>query len=109
MRMKIIDCIKRDNLLVDFLLEHKGAENAVSSREISKYLTAVGFPIKAQSVHSAVSNLIDERRLPICSLNCKGYYWGRTKDDIMECISHLQSRVESLEEHIKHLYNFVIE
>jgi hypothetical protein len=81
----------------------------VSAKEIAKFLTAEGFPIKKQSVHSAISNLIAERRLPICSLNSKGYYWARTKDDIMECIAHLQARIDSLEEHIKHLYNFIME
>ena len=109
MRRKIIDCIKCDNLLVEFLLDHKGKENVVSAKEISRFLTNKGFALKQQSVHTAISNLIAERHLPICSLNCKGYYWAQKKEDIVECIAHLKSRIDSLEDHIKHLRNFIME
>jgi hypothetical protein len=106
--MKIIDCIKRDNLFIDYILNHKGKENCVTRYEIAEYLTSNGFPTKPQTVHCIVNSLMFERHLPICSLNGKGYYWAKSKADIMACIDSLQQRVDSLNEHIKHLENFII-
>ena len=71
--------LKRDNLLVDFIFQHKGINQIVSSKEISEYLNSKGFPIQQQGIHTAIRDVIFERRLPICSLNGKGYYWAITK------------------------------
>jgi hypothetical protein len=108
-RTKSIDIIKRDNLIVELLLDHKGKENALSRYTLAKCLTDNGYATKPQTVHSVVSRVIKERHLPICSLNGKGYYWAKTKADILSCIEHLQSRVDSLTEHINHLKNFIME
>ena len=108
-RTKSIDIIKRDNLLVELLLDHKGKDNALSRYEIANYLSKKNFPTKSQTVHSIIGKIMIERHLPICSLNGKGYYWAKTKADILSCIEHLQSRVDSLTEHIEHLKNFIME
>ena len=36
--MKRTETVKRDNFLVDYLLEHKGQNNAVSATEIVEHL-----------------------------------------------------------------------
>lgn len=36
--MKRTETVKRDNLLIDYLLKHKGKNNAVSATEIVEYL-----------------------------------------------------------------------
>ena len=107
--MKTIDCVKRDNLLVEYLLDHKGIENAVTGKEIAKYLTEIGFPIKSESVHCMVSRLLMERHLPICSSIGKGYYCAKNKQDIIDCIYQLQAILDGLQEHINHLMNFIID
>ena len=66
--MKRFEQIKRDNLLVDFILEHKGRENAVSRYEIAQFLTEQGYPYKAEAVHGLLERIIKQRRLPICSV-----------------------------------------
>ena len=107
--MKRLDCIKRDNLLVEYLLEHKGREKAVSRHDITEYLTANGYPQSAGTVHGIIERLIQERHLPICSANKKGYYWAKTKADILASIDELQSRITAMQEHIEHLKNFIME
>lgn len=99
---------KRDNILIDYILEHKGKENALTKYDIAKYLTEKGFSTKPKTVHCIVSRLMFERHLPICSLNKKGYYWAKNKDDIIACIDNLKLRIDGLNEHIKHLENFII-
>jgi hypothetical protein len=107
--MNMAICIKRDNILVDFMLKHKGKENAVSSKEICNFLSKEGFNCEVDSVHSILKNIIKQRHLPICSLNSRGYYWAKTKDDVLSCISHLEKRITALQEHIAHLFDFIIE
>lgn len=64
--MKRTETVKRDNLLVEYLLEHKGRENAVSRHDIAEYLTANDYEQKASTVHMLIERLIKERHLPIC-------------------------------------------
>ena len=99
----------RDNILVEFILEHKGRENVVSTDKIVEYLATKGYEMKPQTVRVTLAGLIMERHLPICSLNAHGYYWAKTKQDILDCIAHLQARMDSLQEHINHLKNFIME
>ena len=107
--MKAIDVYKRDSLLVDYIFEHKGSENAVSKYEIAKHLKENGFTTYENSIHTLITRIKKERHLPICSLNGNGYYWAKNKQDILVCISHLEKRIKSLQEHIKHLENFIME
>lgn len=107
--MKRTETFKRDNLLVEYLLYHKGRENAVSRHDIAEYLTANGYEQKASTVHIIISSILKERHLPICSVNGKGYYWAKTKADILASIDELKSRITAMQEHIEHLKNFIME
>jgi hypothetical protein len=107
--MKRTETVKRDNLLVEYLLEHKGRKNAVTRYDIAEYLTDNGYPQSAGTVHGIIERLIKERQLPICSANRKGYYWAKTKADILLSIDELQSRITAMQEHIEHLKNFIME
>lgn len=107
--MKMSECIKRDNLLVAYLLEHKGVENAVSRHEIARFIRSKGYPQSPDTVHGIIQRLLRERHLPICSLNRKGYFWAKSKSDILGCISSLNSRINALQEHIDNLKYFIIE
>lgn len=104
-----INAIKIENATIELLLQHKGVENVISTKGIIQELAKQGFQIQIGTMHAIVGRVIKERHLPICSLNSHGYYWAKTKDDILSCVSHLQKRIESLQEHIDHLKNFIIE
>jgi predicted transcriptional regulator len=101
--------MERDNVLIDFLYTHKGAENRVSSNEIAEYLTAQGYPQKANSVHMLMTRLLMKKHVPICSLNCKGYYWAASKNDIKIAIADLESRINAIQEHADALKAFLFE
>ena len=107
--MKRTETIKRDNLVVEFLIDNKGRENALSKYIIADYLTENGYPQRADTVHGIIERLIRERHLPICSINGKGYYWAKTKADILASIDEFQSRITAMQEHIEHLKNFIME
>ena len=107
--MKRIDCIKRDNLLIDYLLAHKGQNNAVQATEIVEYLTANNFPTAIGSIHILITKLKMERHLPICSTVADGYFWAKSRAEIQAFIDHLQSRIDGLQEHIEHLKIFIME
>ena len=107
--MKRTEAVKRDNLLVDYLLEHKGQNNAVSATEIVEYLTANNFPTAVGSIHILITKLKMERHLPICSTIADGYFWAKSRAEIQAFIDHLQARIDGLQEHIEHLKNFIME
>ena len=107
--MKRTETVKRDNFLVDYLLEHKGQNNAVSATEISEYLTANNFPTAVGNIHTLITKLKMERHLPICSTIADGYFWAKSRAEIQAFIDHLQSRIDGLQEHIEHLKNFIME
>lgn len=107
--LKGAQAAKRDAVLADFLFNHKGRENAVSSGEIAEYLTAQGYPTKANRSHSLVRHIADKNRLPICSYNSKGYFWPADKNDLQICIADLESRIATMTKHIDVLKAFLFE
>lgn len=100
--------LKRDNLLVDFICNHKGRENVVSAKEICSYLNSKGYEARPSSIGRAIRKVMLERHLPICSENAKGYYWATSKEDILLTINDLQGRIEEMQTHIDHLKSFII-
>lgn len=104
-----LNAFKRDNCLVDFIREHKGEANAVSGKEIARYLDENGFPTKTEQVHSLVSRVKIERGLPVCIASYSGYYWATSTKDIKQSIEVLQKRVDGILRHIEHLKSFLIE
>lgn len=100
---------KRDNLVVEIIMKHKGRHNAIKSTEICKILKEKGYETKSESVHMIVSKIIKERNLPIVSSSSFGYCWGNSKEDFLITINELQSKIEELNQRIDHLKRFVIE
>ena len=107
--MKHTESFKRDNLLTEYLLAHKGIENAVTRHDIAKYLSENVYKQKPSTVHTIIYRIIRERHLPICSKQSYGYFCAKTKYDILTCIDELQARADSLLNHINHLKNFIME
>ena len=106
--MKHLDVFKRDSVLLEFMKQHKGEENRVTSHEIQKFLNEKGYSIKTETVHTIIRRIMYERNAPICHLNAKGYYWARTRAEIEKTIADMEMRCASLQEHIDHLKNFII-
>lgn len=106
--MTAIQIFKRDNLLVDFLFQHKGIQNIVSAKEICEFLSERGYPSKPQCINAVIRRVMFERHLPICSANAKGYYWAQTKEKIQMTIDDLQSRIEEMTNRVEHLQSFII-
>ena len=106
--MKMSEVLKRDNLLVEFLREHKGGRSCVSSAEIAKYLNDKGYATKKQTVPSIIRKLMYERTLPICHKNSTGYFWAETREEIQASINDLEGRISEMQSHIEHLKSFII-
>ena len=107
--MKAIDTtFKRDNLLVSFLLQHRGRENCVSSKKISRYLNENGCPTHSDAVHVIIRRIMFERTLPICHVNGKGYFWAETTEEIQASINDMQSRIDQMQLRIEHLQHFIM-
>jgi hypothetical protein len=106
--MKTSEVLKRDNLLVEFLGEHRGGENCVSKYDIAEYLNGKGFATKHATIHTIVRRLMFERTLPICHANGKGYFWAESRAEIQAAIADLESRIEEMQSRIEHLKHFII-
>lgn len=101
--------MKRDDALINYLYNHKGVENCVSSKEIAEYITAQGYPLKINTVHGVVARLVTEKHLPVCSYNANGYYWAASKNDIKIAIADLESRINAMQERANALKAFLFE
>lgn len=108
-RKNTIETLKRDNLIIQILLRHKGRDNAIDYRGLTKEVSANGFELKEASVHTIIARIKFERNVPICSLDSGGYYWAKNKQDVLESINHLQKKVDGLNEHIEFYKNFLID
>lgn len=106
--MTQIQVLNRDNLLVDFIFQHKGKDNIVSAKEICEFLNERGYHAKPDAINVTIRKVMFERRLPICSANSKGYFWATTKEEIQATIDDLQGRIEEMQRRIEHLQSFII-
>ena len=109
MRNKSIDIFKRDSLLLEFLKEHKGEENVVTSNTICDFLSEHGYKVKRNNIGTLVNKIMYERNAPICFSNVKGYYWAVRRCEIEKTIADMEMRRSSLQTHIDHLKNFIID
>lgn len=101
--------VRRDNILVEYLCNHKGAENAASKHDIASYLEAQGYQQNTKCVGELIGRIAKQRHLPICSINGKGYYWPASKAELQATIADLESRIAALTEHIDRLKMFLPE
>lgn len=106
--MKQVDVMKRDNILVAFLAQHRGMANCVSSSEICKHLNECGYKTQKESVHGLIRRIMFERTLPICSINGKGYFWAETQDEIQSAIYEFQGRIYEMQDRIELLNKFIL-
>ena len=106
--MKQVDVMKRDNILVSFLAQHRGGDECVSSKEIAEYLGEQGYKTLSDTVPTIVRKVMFERMLPICSLNSKGYFWAETQDEIQRSINELQGRIYEMQDRIELLNKFIL-
>lgn len=103
------DDFKRDMALLSFMRSHRGIENIVGSKEISEYLTSIGYPHKQTSVGALLSRIMYEYNSPIIFESGVGYFWAKSADEIRATIDNLQSRIDSLNMHINFLKDFIFE
>ncbi|MGB9932890.1 hypothetical protein [Haloarcula amylolytica] len=83
-------------LVKELLLDHRGADNPISSREISEHLEAqeVGsFP----KTRMLVRDIMLEEQIPIASSN-NGYYVIETEEELQDYIDQLESRILGISE-----------
>jgi hypothetical protein len=108
--MKQTDSIKRDACILNFLKEHRGNENAVHSADIIKHLDSCGFTVTgSNNLRPIIRRIMYEYNAPICHKTWGGYYWAKTREDVLIAIADLESRIESLTKHAEHLKNFIID
>jgi hypothetical protein len=108
-KLSTYEAFKRNGILLEFIKEHKGKENIVTSEQIADFLNAKGYKTDRQYVHYLVNAVMYERHAPICYFNAKGYYWASNRAEIENTIADLERRKAALQEHINHLKNFIIE
>lgn len=88
-------------LVKELLLEHRGADNPISSREINERIDkdAVGsFP----STRMLVREIMVEDQIPIASSN-NGYYVIETEGELQDYVDQLESRVLGITERKLHV------
>lgn len=105
---KSYDVFVRDTLVFNYLREHKGEENKVTSYDVQAFLEGHGYKIKRRNIGSLVNKIMYDRNAPICFSNKKGYYWATSREELEKTIQDMESRRRALQEHIDHLKGFMI-
>lgn len=108
-RGKSFDVFNRDTLLLEFMKQHKGEQNRVTSHEVKEFLSDHGYSIARNNVGSLMTKIMYNMNAPICFSNVKGYYWATCRAEIEKTIDDMKMRQASLQEHIDHLKNFIID
>lgn len=103
------DNLRKENLIVDTLWEHNSVDNSIQAEELCAVLRANGFNIKTRSINSMITKIKFERKIPLCYIRGKGYFWGRKREDIALTVRDLRLMINSLEEHAEFLESFIIE
>ena len=98
---------QRDNVLVDFLKQHKGRHNIVSSDTVVEFLNDAGFSLTRTSVTPTMRKLMYERNLPVCFVSTEGYYWGETNEEFLGSIADIEKKIEGCRKHVEHLKQFI--
>lgn len=98
---------KRDNAVINILLNHKGRDNFISAKDLAKELNKLGFDTNADALREAIRRLRYERHTPICFANAKGYYLPSCKSDIEAVISDLTQRAEEMTRYAEFLKGFI--
>ena len=100
---------ERDVILLGVIKEHKGCENAITSAEIMKYLAERGYYISHNSqLRRMIRKVMYEFHAPICHKTDVGYFWAKSREDILMSISDLEGRIAALQEHIAFLKDFIV-
>lgn len=100
----------RDVILLGVIKEHKGCENAITSAEIMKYLAERGYYISHNShLRRMIRKVMYEFHAPICHKTDVGYFWAKSREDILVAVSDIEGRISSLKEHLEHLKNFLVD
>ena len=107
-RLNKQDLLKRDNLIVEILKRHRGLNNVISTKQVSKELAENGYDLNVNTLPEKIKQIAFERNLPICASNTKGYYWASCRADLEHTIADLQGFYTALQEHIEHLQQFFI-
>lgn len=88
-------------IVKELLLDHKGADNTISSREISERLDKeeVGsFP----ETRMMIREIMIEDEIPIASSN-EGYYVIETEEELQDYVDQLESRILGMTERKMHV------
>ena len=98
---------RRDNFIVEFLLEHKGRDKCVSSKSICEFLESNGYKMNPTSLFPNIHRIMYENDIPICYISMKGYYVAENEDDVLPVIEDLQKRINGFQKHIDFLQKFI--
>lgn len=101
--------IRKENIVVGTLFEHKGEESAITAQELADILKRNGFNIQKRSLNNMITKIKLERRIPICYMRSKGYFWATKKSEILATVRDLRLMIASLEEHAQFLESFIME
>lgn len=99
---------RRQDAIIELLVEHRGKEEFITSNQLKKELAERGFEITTTYLGILINKAAFERNLPICYANGKGYYWASCKAEVNETIADLQSRINAMQKHINHLKKFLL-
>ena len=101
--------LRKENLIVDTLWEHNSIDNCVQAEELCNILRENGYNVKTRSINAMITKIKLERKIPLCYIRGKGYFWGRKREDIALTVRDLRLMINSLKEHAEFLESFIIE
>lgn len=107
--MKRLETHKRNLILKNLLLQHKGIDNAIATKSICNELNSLGYLTKERSLPSIIQKLREEYNLPIGYKRWYGYFVIKSKKDIEITIEDMEMQIKTLQSTINFMKSFIIE
>ena len=77
--MKRIEAHKRNLILKDLLLKHRGIENAITTKDVCEEMGEYGYKIPTRQLPTLIQKLREEYNLPIGYKRWYGYFIVKSK------------------------------
>lgn len=108
-RKRLNEVIRQENLVVDLLLKHKGADNSITAKEIVTYLAQNKIDIQVRSINHFITRLKNTRRLPICYIRGKGYFVATKRAEVEHTIEDMRKMQKALQDNIDLMLSFILD
>lgn len=98
---------KIDEIVYEFIRNHRGERNKVTGAQVLAEVKSHGYDLN--NVRQVIDRVMRERHAPICSAGRGGYWWAASRADIEIAIADAEAREKAFRERAKFFRSFLFD